>query len=55
MALNSTFCGFQQHLMVAVAMIATIVADEGMSGSQETGSKNIPRKRVPVTNIFQNL
>ena len=36
-------------------MVATIVADEGMSGGRETGSKNINRKRVPVTKIFQNL
>ena len=38
-------------------MIATttIVADEGMSGGQETGSKNILRKRVLVIKIFQNL
>jgi len=55
MSLNSTFRGFQQHLMVAAAMVATIVADEGMSGGRETGSKNINRKRVPVTKIFQNL
>ena len=55
MLLNSIFCGFQQHLMVTAAMVATIVADEGMSGGRETGSKNINRKRVPVTKIFQNL
>ena len=41
--------------MVAVAIVATIAADEGMSGGRETGSKNINRKRVPVIKIFQNL
>ena len=55
MSLNSTFRGFQQHLMVAAAMVTTIVAEEGMSGGREIGSKNINRKRVPVTKIFQNL
>jgi len=41
--------------MAAAALIATVAADEGMSGGRETGSNNIPRRRILVTKIFQNL
>ena len=44
---------FQQHLMAATTLIATIAVDEGMSGG--TGSKIIPQRRILVTKIFQNL
>ena len=41
--------------MAAAALIATIAADEGMIGGWVTGSKNIPRKIITVTKIFQSL
>ena len=56
MALNSTFNGFQHHLMVAVALIASIAADEGINDEgRQPGSKNIRRKRIPVRQLFRNL
>ena len=46
---------FQQHLMIAALLIATIIAEQGMSGGGTSGSKHIPRRRIPVTTIFRNL
>ena len=48
MTLDSTFSGFQHHLMVSTALIATIVADEWMSGGEMAGTKHIPCKMIPV-------
>ena len=56
MALNSTLSQFRHQLMIATAWItATVAIDEGMSGGRKTGSKNIPRRRIPVQQLFQNL
>ena len=46
---------FQQHLMIAALLIATIIAEQGMSGGGTSGSKHIPRRKIPVTTIFRNL
>ena len=55
MSLNSTFSGFHHHLMMATAWIATVAADEGMSGGGTAGTKHIRRKRIPVRQLFRNL
>ena len=48
MSLNSTFTEFHYQLMIATAWIATIAADEGMSGEGMAGTKHIPYKIIPV-------
>ena len=55
MTLNSTFSGYQHHLMIAASLIATIVAEKGMSGDRQKSTKSIPRRRIPVTTMFRNL
>jgi len=43
------------QILKASAIISSLIAERASRGGQKSGSKNIPRQRVPVTEIFQNL